>query len=97
MYIKSENQSQLINFENKTNSPQIKEIIDKETRQEKTDESSSNFNKKDQHLKENNQLDQSQKTDNKDSNDKNIHYGVGLTSLVLLLISVMVVWVKKKK
>ena len=43
------------------------------------------------------QQNQPQKTDNKENRHKNIYYGVGLISLVLFLVSVVGVWVKKRK
>ncbi|CFW93492.1 protein of unknown function [endosymbiont DhMRE of Dentiscutata heterogama] len=51
--------------------------------------------KKDQTDEEVQQQNIAQKTDNKDNN-KNIYYGIGAISLVLLVISMVVVWVKKR-
>jgi hypothetical protein len=71
----------------------------KETKQEKTDEkNSSNSGKQDQQTeKVNNQQNPSQKIDNKDNNSKKVFYGIGSVSLVVLVISMLVVWVKKKR
>ena len=94
MYIKSENQSQLITFENKVNSPRTKETTDKETKQEKKDENSPNSDKKDQQTKEddNQQQNQSQKIDNEENNNiKNIFYRVEVFSLILVTISIAIV------
>jgi hypothetical protein len=53
--------------------------------------------KKDYESKEEvNKQNQSQKPDNKDNN-KNIYYGVGLISLILLATGLVVVRIKKKK
>lgn len=60
-------------------------------------EDSSNSNKKDQQSeKETKQQSLSQTSDDKD-NSKNVYYGIGVVSLVLLLMSAVVVSIKKKK
>ena len=88
MYIKSENQSHLITLEKEgNNSPQIQVITDKEDKQIKTDNSSVSDKKIQQAEKETNQQNPSQKADDKDDNRKNIYYGVGVSLLVILVIS----------
>jgi len=59
--------------------------------QTQNQENSPNSNKQNQQAEENNQQNPSQKLDNKDNSSKNVYYGVGVISLVILVISMVVV------
>ena len=61
-------------------------------RQVQNQENSSNSDKQETNQQQN----QFQKIDNKDNNSKSIYYGVGVIGLVILVISMLVIWVKKK-
>ena len=47
--------------------------------------------------KENSQQNQSQKLENKGNSSKSIYYGISVISLVLVAISVITIWIKKKR
>jgi len=100
MYIKGENQSQLIIFENKTASPQIQEITDEKAEQIKT-ENPLIQNKKDQPAeKENSQQNLSQKLENDPAGEKNngfslptkIAIGGGIILIPVVLVGMVRKW-----
>ena len=68
--------------------------VTKEINQETASTENPTSDKKDQATNKENQQNSLQKTDNKDN--KNVYYGIGVISLIVLVISMVVVWVKKR-
>jgi len=81
--------------ENSPNSDKKDQRVEKEVDQQDFSYNSDSDNKGS--AEKENKTTANQKSSSQNRDNKNIYYGIGLTSLVILLISAMVVWAKKKK
>jgi len=76
-----------------------KKVLEHQTQsiEKSQNDTSPNFDKQDRQVeKDNNSQNLSQKIDNKDSSSKKVFYGIGVISLIVLAISMIAVWVKKR-
>jgi len=86
-----EDKKRIIERNQKRREQELEEKKKELEHQTQNQENSPNSNKQNQQAEENNQQNPSQKLDNKENNNKNVYYGVGVISLVILVISMVVV------